>query len=50
MNQNIDRRGLITREKGPVWKAKVKIYTVIPKGFPLKDAETKLWKIAEILN
>lgn len=50
MNQNIDRKGSVTRKRGPVWKAKVPIYMVYADGSLLKDAETKLWKIKEILN
>lgn len=50
MNQNVDRKGSVTRKRGPVWKAKVSIYTVNADGTPFKGAETKLWKIKEILN
>lgn len=50
MNQNVNRGGSATKKKGPVWKVKVQIYSVIPEGLTDKKVQLKFWKIKEILN
>lgn len=49
MSQNINKNRLVTKRKGPVWKAKVGIYSPLVVEGQVR-METRLWKIKEILN
>jgi len=48
--QNENKGGLITTEKGAVWNIKVRVSTIIGDSFQLGKLETKHWEIKVILN
>lgn len=50
MNQKVNRKSLITKEKSSVWKIKVGVLSPVLKDNLKLKMETKLWKIKVILN
>ena len=50
MKQNVNKSGLITKIKEPVWKIKVGVHSPISDENKNRKSEAKLWKIKVILN
>jgi len=50
MKRKENQNDFITRERGPIWNARVGVYSYLIDGFQIRKVEIKLWKIKEILN
>jgi hypothetical protein len=50
MSKRENEQDFVISKKGPVWTAKVGVYSYLADGFRIRNIQEKRWKVKEILN
>jgi hypothetical protein len=50
MSRKVNQDEFLTKERGPIWNARVGVHTHLLEGLQIKDLKIRRWKIKEILN
>jgi len=45
-----NRNNFLLKERGPIWSAKVGVYSYLADGSRISNIQAKRWKVKEILN